>query len=164
MKECCTNTPPLAEITLQSHPPERQKRGVILACGGCSCCCCCCCLHSLGSLVGGIYGTLALTDEETFSDSKSVLLIYWGIILALSILPFAAPDGVQLGLVVTLGGMPALQLFASMIAFVVVSILPKPEETYRKKTLWRITKCSFLGTILGSLALFGGGIALGGFK
>ncbi|MEK7485020.1 MAG: hypothetical protein AABZ60_11895 [Planctomycetota bacterium] len=158
MKECCTNPAPSSEITFQTHPSERKKSRGVVACCGCSCCCCC--LHSLGSLVGGIYGTLALTDEETFTDSKSVLLIYWGIILALSTLPFAAPDGVQLGLVVTLGGMPALQLFASMIAFVMVSILPKPEETYRKTTLWRITKCSFLGTVIGCLAMLGGGAVL----
>lgn len=49
-------TPPSVRLT--AHPPERHRRGssVILASGGC--CCCCCCLHSLGSLLGGIIGSV----------------------------------------------------------------------------------------------------------
>lgn len=157
MKECCESS---AEVTLKNHPPERQKRGVVVACGGCSCCCCCCCLHSLGSLIGGVYGSMAMTDEETFSDSKSTLKIYWGVILGLSGLSFLTPEGVNMGLVAVLGGLPAIQLFASIVAYIVISILPKPEETYRMRTLWRITKSSFLGAILGAIAIGVGGLVI----
>jgi hypothetical protein len=53
-------------IRLTAHPPERGKRSaaVTLASGCCSCCCCCC-LHTLGSVLGAIYGsTVPIKDQR----------------------------------------------------------------------------------------------------
>jgi hypothetical protein len=55
------------EISLTSHPPERDRRfrRQPAQAGGCCCsCCCCCCLHSIGGIVGALVGASFFTRKK----------------------------------------------------------------------------------------------------
>jgi hypothetical protein len=58
MSQQAKQKPDADVVVVTAHPPERGRQGatVTLACG--CCCCCCCCLHTVGSAVGGLVGSM----------------------------------------------------------------------------------------------------------
>lgn len=147
---------PNEEISFEAHPPERQsQKGVVLACGGCSCCCCCC-GHSIGSLTGAIYGSVAFTEDDLVS--YGTIWLYWGMVILTAGLIFLGALGqgdIEIGMWGVLLGLPAIQLITSVILLVggTIFILPFKGVTPLFSTLWRITKFTLLGTIIGILAM-----------
>ena len=108
------------EISVTAHPPERGRFGstVTLACG--CCCCCCCCLHTIGSGVGGLVGSLLpvsprpkkMADpsapfpfrRDEFYDEEEMMfsptLLYWlmvSVLLSLGGGWFFVSDGMRSG-------------------------------------------------------------------
>lgn len=76
-------------IHVEAHPPERrQRRSMVLACGGCGCCCCCCCcLHYVGAVVGMAVGTAPATALAP-RRIGSVLALSWAYASLVTVLLF----------------------------------------------------------------------------
>lgn len=175
-------TPP---VELFKHPPERGKGGcVVLPCG--CCCCCCCCLHSVGSLVGGPAGSAQKIDppprpvdpdfpfpyrrDEIEQEGPIVPagVLYWllvcfglGLVAAYYVIVEAHRrlDDWFIGMLVGLFFLPAVQLGASLVAWLVILIF-YADRTAALMRLGRITVWSFVGALIGSALMF---VGCGGF-
>jgi hypothetical protein len=168
-------------VRFTAHPPERRRRiePVILPCACCSCCCCC--LHSLGSLVGGIVGSMKPLDlpprdssdpdfpfpfrRDEVDDEGAVLpaaILYW-LLLSLLLGVGAAwaylagsirrTDDLFGAFAIAIMLLPVPQLGASLLSLIAVSLF----YADRRAALARIAKItlySFLGTMIG-LGLMG---------
>jgi hypothetical protein len=175
--DCCQGA-----IHIEAHPPERRWQGgpVILPCG--CCCCCCCCLHSLGSLVGGIVGSVQPIKtgprpvdpdfpfpfrRDEFELEGPVLpvgILYWLLVcfgLGLCAVywfvfekPSSRPDNLFMGLLVGLFFLPAVQLGASIVAGLAVLLFYTDKATAGAR-VGKITLWSFVGTLIGVAAMGG---------
>ncbi len=176
--DCCPDA-----IRVEAHPPERRGQGgpIILPCGCCSCCCCC--LHSLGSLVGGIVGSVQPVktgprpvdpdfpfpfrrDEfELEGPVLPVAVLYWLLVcfgLGLCAAYYfvfgggrtARPDNLFTGLLIGLFCLPVVQLGASIVAGLAV-LLFYTDKAAAGARVGKITLWSFVGTIIGVAAMGG---------
>jgi hypothetical protein len=160
-----------ADVEVQRHPPERRRGGATLVAAG-SCCCCCCCVHSLGGLVGSIYGSRrrgGAPDPETLTTEQSIqqeeeirrsgryaVKVYW---LSLTIVGFLTcvismivePREPVVGPAVIAGFLPAGQLIASLISWIYILINPPKWKKLCLVRLGRITLFGFLGGLIGCL-------------
>lgn len=169
-------------IRLTAHPPERNRRGdpVILPCG--CCCCCCCCLHSVGSAIGGVIGSLKQVDlppreiddpnfpfpfrrDEVEEEGAPVPvpLMYWLLVTALLavgavwyllVQTSKQPQDLLIGLIVGLALLPIPQLGASMLGSLLIFLFYEDRRAAFAR-LGYITLYSFIGTMAG-LMLMGG--------
>jgi hypothetical protein len=168
-------------IEVTAHPPERGRGGrpVVLP-SGC-CCCCCCCLHSLGSLVGGIVGSVQQIQapprpvdpdfpfpyrRDEFEVGGPVLpvgILYWLLVCfglgATGVYYFLfegrqRPDSLFMGVLVGLFFLPAVQLGASVVAGLAVLCFYSDKATAGIR-LGKITLWSVVGTIIGVVAMGG---------
>jgi hypothetical protein len=163
------------------HPPERRHRTSSLNLPCACCCCCCCCLHSLGSLIGGVVGSvkqLNLSPRELddpdfpfpfrrdeLEEEGAILpagVLYWLILSFLlgvgAVWYYFTTRSGQLedlltGLVIGLCLLPIPQLGASILSAIVVSLCYADRRAALAR-IGSITQYSFIGTIIG-LALLG---------
>jgi hypothetical protein len=182
MKRPATRTGPAPDaVEMTAHPPERRRHGgaVVLPCG--CCCCCCCCLHSLGSLIGGIVGSVQSVKapprpvdpdfpfpfrRDEFDVEGPVLpagILYWLLVcfgLGVTAVWFYLsegtnrPENVFVGLLVALFFLPAVQLGASLVAAVAV-LLFYTDRAAAGIRIGKITLWSLVGTLIG-IAIMGG--------
>jgi hypothetical protein len=178
--------PPKVEpITVVAHPPERRRRaGTVPAqAGACCCTCCCCCLHAIGGIIGAVAGSVVRVeptpkapdpsfpfpfrrDEEDPEFPFLPVLLYWALFLLLTGLtwlgltlsgPRVAPgDMVGWGVVLVIV-LPAVQLGASLLSLLLVSVLPTtavPDRPGARKRVLRILIWSLVGTLTGGGLLF----------
>jgi hypothetical protein len=166
-------------VEVIAHPPERGSRGsVILPCACCSCCCCC--LHSVGSLAGGILGSLKKQERltrpvdpdfpfpfrrdelEEEGPLLPVMALYWLLVLFQlgvgAIWGFLAsggrrPSDLLAGLIIGLAVLPAIQLGASLVSLFVV-LLFYTDRANSLQRLASITAYSFFGTLVGIGLMF----------
>lgn len=176
MSQASESSTPQSELRWTTHPPERKPhpRSVTLPCA--CCCCCCCCLHSLGSLIGGVIGSVkALNlppkeiDDPNFpfpfrrdevQEEGAVLpavALYW---LLLSLLLGVGavwyylaqgrgrPDELLTGLVIGLALLPLPQLGASILAGLIVFFFYADHRAALAR-IAKITLYSFVGTVIG---------------
>lgn len=176
-----TDGPAEPSIRFTAHPPERRRRPapVILPCACCSCCCCC--LHSLGSLIGGIVGSVKPLNlpprepsdpdfpfpfrRDELDDEGPVLpaaILYWllvslllGVGAAWAYLAGNIRRSDDLFGVFAIGIMllPVPQLGASLLSLVAVSLFYEDRRAALAR-IGKITLYSFLGTMIG-LGLLG---------
>lgn len=146
-----SNPPP---ITVQAHEPERRRRSVVVA--PCCCCsCCCCCLHSIGSL------TAAITAGATESGQPAAGL-YWrcvvGVLIATavgSVVMTGNPGGGFLVVLIAILALPVVQLAASLVAVVLILVLPCSDRAAFLWAIGKITLWTVLGAVIGLLMMFG---------
>lgn len=178
-------------LRLTSHPPERHRRvdPVILPCA--CCCCCCCCLHSIGSALGGLVGSVKHLDlpPREISDPDfpfpfrrdeieeegpiiPVSVLYWLLVtflLGVGTLWYCLSsrsgrgEDLLIGLIVSLALLPIPQLGASILASIGVLVFYSDRRAAFAR-LGYITLYSFIGTIVGLmlLGLFCGLLSLPG--
>ncbi len=168
-------------IHVEAHPPERRRQGgpVILPCG--CCCCCCCCLHSLGSLVGGIVGTVQPVKtgprpvdpdfpfpfrRDEFELEGPVLpvgILYWllvcfglGVCAVWYVLAEGVnrPESLYAVLFIWILGLPAVQLGASLVAAIAVAFFYSDKAAAAAR-IGKITIWSVVGTLIGIAAMGG---------
>ncbi len=170
-------------IRVEAHPPERGRQGgpVVLPCGCCSCCCCC--LHSLGSLVGGIVGSVQPVKtgprpvdpdfpfpfrRDEFELEGPVLpvgVLYWLLVCfgmgVAAVWYFLAdspmtrsPEQIYAVLFVWALALPIIQLGASIAAGLAV-LLFYSDKAVAGARVGKITLWSFVGTIIGIAAMGG---------
>jgi hypothetical protein len=148
MNERDNNVEPKAHagpIVVQAHPPERRRRSVIAASP--SCCCCCCCLHSAGGLIGA-------AASSASPKGRPAAAVYWmALAVAIGLSQLVAgvmvladsrrPDdvlGSAFGIWIAwlIFGAPVIQLAASVIAALMITLIPGravddvPEYPYRE--------------------------------
>src|SRR3954453_13386586 len=93
-----------APVKFPRHPPERRRSGsIVLAMGGGCACTCCCCLHTLGAVVGAIFGSalpLSPPKQERHENapekpSPKVAAIFWALsgLVSLGVLGYYAVSG-----------------------------------------------------------------------
>jgi hypothetical protein len=168
-------------IRLTAHPPERHRRAdpVILPCA--CCCCCCCCLHSLGSLVGGIVGSVKPLDlppreisdpdfpfpfrRDELDEEGPVLpaaILYWllmslllgiGVTWAYLAGSLRRPDDLVGVLAGVVMLLPVPQLGASILSALAAALFYADRRAALAR-IGKITLYSFLGTMIG-LGLMG---------
>jgi hypothetical protein len=174
-----------AGVTLLAHPPERRRRQsaefLSQLNGGCSCCCCCC-LHSLGSLVGAVWGSVAasrgstadkgeppikILDDEIGGGAQAppvrmpVSRIYWVSVMAVPILVaiycmVAGPrDAIREWILLALiVFLPLVLLGASLLSALVMACYP---SQYQERSAWaslgRITAWTLIGAVIGGLVM-----------
>jgi hypothetical protein len=178
-------------VRLTAHPPERHRRAgpVILPCA--CCCCCCCCLHSVGSVIGGLVGSVKQLDlpprEITDPDFPfpfrrdeveeegpivPVGIVYWllvAFLLAVGAVWYFLGSGsgrvqdLLTGLIIGLCLLPIPQLGASILASISVFLFYADRRAAFAR-LGYITLYSFVGTMIGLMLLgaFCGLLSLGG--
>lgn len=178
-------------VRLTAHPPERHRRAdpVILPCA--CCCCCCCCLHSVGSALGGLIGSVKQLDlppreitdpdfpfpfrrDEVEEEGPIVPIgvVYWLLVTFLlgvgAVWVFLAsgsrrPEDLLTGLIVGLALLPITQLGASVLASLSVFLFYADRRAAFAR-LGYITLYSFIGTMIGLMLLgaFCGLLSLGG--
>ena len=169
-------------LTVTAHPPERARRPgpVVLPCACCSCCCCC--LHTIGGIVGAAIGSVQEMEarprrpvdpdfpfpfrRDEFEDEGPLLpatLLYWLLVLFLigvvtvwfSVANgFRGTDDLIGGVVVALLVLPGLQLGASLLSLIAVALF-YPQKAVPLARLGKITLWSFMGSIIGLLAIGG---------
>jgi hypothetical protein len=171
-------------IRLTAHPPERRRRSSVIAAQACCCCCCCCCLHTIGGLVGALVGSVIRLDptpryadpdaefpfrrdEELPTFVVPASLVYWVVFSLASGLAWTgyvlyqmsgAPNSQEMieGAVILIMLLPVVQLLASILALIVVALLPRSVSPDRPVALRRvgfITLWSFVGTMVGTLIM-----------
>jgi hypothetical protein len=171
-------------ITLQAHPPERGRRRsneLLSQLNGC-CCCCCCCLHSLGSLMGAAWSSVAASRGSAtgpreapikFPDDEiggwvqnppvqiPVRRIYWGSVVAVSSLVSLFimgggqfSDSALGSLLILAIFLPLVQLGASVLSAIVLACFPPQYQTRKAWALlgW-ITAGTFFGAVIGTLIM-----------
>jgi hypothetical protein len=175
-----SNSSAAPSIQLTAHPPERHRRAdpVILPCA--CCCCCCCCLHSVGSALGGLIGSVKQLDlpprEITDPDFPfpfrrdeveeegplvPVGVVYW--LLVIFLLGVGAlwyflsarsgrPEDLLTGLIIGLCLLPIPQLGASILASISVFLFYEDRRAAFAR-LGYITLYSFIGTVIGLMLL-----------
>jgi hypothetical protein len=151
----------------EAHQGERENgEGITLACGGCGCCCCCCCcVHSFGGLVGGIYGSIRLVQQENYTPAhRQMLWVYWVLFVVLATLPllyslsssgFSAAEPLILLLV-----LPGFQTSLAFVLMFFIFLNPFQNSEAKWDRLAVLTKLSIytiLGTVIGGV-LFGLGM------
>jgi hypothetical protein len=172
--------PPQPAIRLTAHPPERHRRTdpTILPCACCSCCCCC--LHSIGSLIGGIIGSVKSLDlppreiddpnfpfpfrRDELDEEGPVFpaaLLYW-VLVSLQLMGGAIwyylsqgrrdPNDLLLGGVMGLALLPVPQLGASILSMIAVFLFYEDRRTALAR-IGKITLYSFMGTMIGLVML-----------
>jgi hypothetical protein len=172
-------------VEMTTHPPERGRaRGSVVLPSGC-CCCCCCCLHSLGSLVGAIVGSVQTVRtpprpadpdfpfpyrRDEFELEGPVLpagILYWllvcfglgvGAVWYLLAGGSRSPNDLFTGLLVALFCLPAVQLGASVVAAIAV-LLFYSDRAAAAARIGKITLGSLAGTMIG-IAVMGGGCVM----
>jgi hypothetical protein len=167
-------------IRLTAHPPERHRRAdpVILPCA--CCCCCCCCLHSVGSAIGGLVGSVKQLDlpprEITDPDFPfpyrrdeveeegpliPVGVVYWLLVTFLlgvgTVWYFLSSrsgrvEDLLTGLIIGLCLLPIPQLGASILASLSVVVFYADRRAAFAR-LGYITLYSFVGTVIGLVLL-----------
>ncbi len=164
---------PPTDVTLRRHPAERRAApSVILPQFGC-CCCCCCCLHALGSLVGGVVGSVTPIAEEpkpvdpdfpfpfrrdeleNEPDFMPATALYWLLVLfVLACVPVwfffdrSSPDSAFYGLLAGLFFLPLVQLGASVVCLIGIAIF-YIDKANALRRLGQITLWSFVGALAG---------------
>lgn len=159
----------VAPIRVTAHRPERRRRSLVtLHCGGgCCCCCCCCCLHSIGSLIGATVAPkgerapagpayLPADDDEPASGVSGVSVYWWCLLAVIAVaFAFGLATGHATGGLIALGAiivlLPLLQLFASLLAMLILAASSQPDRSYQFGQVGRIT----LGAVVGGLAGLG---------
>ena len=143
-----------ARVEFHKHPPERRHGGEArVYCGGC---CCCCCLHSLGGLIGAAAasrrkpGVLVGTEIDNY---WVFLVLLTGLTVILSAL---LNESSAWGFVMVLMVMPAIQLVCSLVAAIWGQVRGGEivaEKRARLRTIGKITLWSFIGMMVGLLAM-----------
>jgi len=143
-----------ASVQFEKHRPERRRGGGgYLFCNG-GCCCCCCCLHSLGGLIGAA----AATSTRKSPTGGSVIGCYWSVLtlLTVAIFAWACASAAGFGIIIALFFLPAAQLAASLVTFIIWVQIPAADFADKKaslRALGRITLWSFLGALAGGVAM-----------
>ena len=175
----------IPEVQVERHPPERRQRKTVSANCGC-CCTCCCCLHSLGGLIGagigsapiksaaeeGYYiedpdnpGQYKLITVPTQRAPYSAVGTYWatlGILCGITVvMPLGTRDP-EVGIVIVIMGLPAVQIAASFVALIVIACRGGTRESYLQ--IGKITLGTILGTVLGLGALWLSCFGMSGFR
>ncbi|RPH50767.1 MAG: hypothetical protein EHM91_01745, partial [Planctomycetota bacterium] len=116
-----------------AHPPERRRQGTVLLQGGCTCCSCCCCVHSVGGVLGAVYGSLRrgapAPEAETPADVQRknavrlTVKAYWlsftiVTTVSLFIATLSNPEELIFGPVIIGFCLPVLQLVASVSTWI----------------------------------------------
>jgi hypothetical protein len=145
-------------IAFLAHPAERS---VIAAAAGIpccsSCCCCTCCLHSIGGLGGAAIGSahaLALTRDR--KHAAAAIGVYWFSFVGLTVLSLIICALAGQFLAWFLGVLllaPALQLAASVVAFLFVLVVPLPNRRAAAAAVGKITLWSVTGALGGGIIM-----------
>ncbi len=175
-------------VSIRGLPPERARRTVTLPVAGC-CCCCCCCLHSIGGIVGAVQGGKAAfkdppasstANEEVVEESRYwrryPVWVYWkslAIAILLGTIVAAVSSGElssqrnESAVIILIGVallLPGVQLVASLIALIWIGCSSHPDKGTARATLGRMTAYSFLGALIGLVAMPVLGGAFGMFR
>lgn len=171
---------PKPTVALTRHSPERRRAHTpaTLACG-CCCCCCCCCLHTIGGVVGALTGSVLpikprlkpVDPDFPFPFRRDELdvepslfppaAVYWLFVWMLStIVAFAQfilngasdPTEILVGVFIVIMTLPAIQLAASVFAFLTVVLLYSDKVTAMIR-IGKITLWSVVGTTIGTLIM-----------
>lgn len=141
---------------LQCHAPERRRaqEATVLCCG---CSCCCCCLHSAGSLLGAVAGSINLPGGTGIR--RSAAWIYWALFfptigLCMLLVGGAGTQGDR-ETAILLGALalPFIQIGVSLVAIAALPFV-QPKGAY----LWSLAKITIgtvAGAILGTLLMVG---------
>ena len=159
-------------ITLERLPPERTAVAPVAAAAGGCCSCCCCCFHSMGSLIGA---AMARPPKVTETDAPVATIAgtpttpkysanreYWMSFLIASLVfligttaYFSNEKDLMLGVAVFYAlAVPAIQLAASIIAWIMILVSKSPGRGERLNHLGRITAYSLLGALLGGIVVW----------
>ena len=130
-----------APVKFTRHPPERRRSGsIVLAMGGGCACTCCCCLHTLGAVVGAIFGSalpLSPPKQERSENapkkpSPKVAAIFWALsgLGSLGVLGYYAVSGgavtgdnlLGAGVILLLVGIPGAFLAAALVTAIVIPL------------------------------------------
>lgn len=144
-----------SDLTIEFHPPERNRPKAITVYAGCSSCCCCC-FHTVGGLIGAAIGSRMAPKNGIEEIPPSANPYYWLSLLVVSVLGMAILGfySTEDFWVILLGGaamgLPALQLIASGIALIAILMT---SEGYRRAVmlihLGKITLWTVIGTVIG---------------
>ena len=154
-------------IAIEREVAERGAASSVASPAGHCCCCCCCCLHTVGGVIGALT-TAAPTAEgpalpgaqlegATRAPRTSAHGLYWALTAIWAGLLCASAgarhDRVgEIALVLALF-LPGAQLVAALSAAIVVSLSRRPGREARLGHVGRIAMRSFVGSLLGVLAM-----------
>ena len=133
-------------MKLHAHPPERGRRGTVLAAHGC-CCCCCCCLHTLG----GVIAAAVVSVKAGPPEARRTVRVYWLSLLATVVLGLAAAamqESFVVALVLGALLLPVGQLNASFFTLIVSTFVPLD-----LRTLGQLTWKAFLWALIGAVVM-----------
>jgi hypothetical protein len=146
-----TDKTPRLSVRFDKHQPERGRGiGANVCCGSC---CCCCCLHSLGGVIGGAVATAKGKSEA----DGSFIAFYWTALTLMTagLVAWGDYSGKGLGIFASLLFLPFVQLFTSFLALIWIEAryANVSERKASRNMLGRITVWSFLGAIIGLIAM-----------
>ena len=145
-------------VQFEKHQPER-RRGVgstpNCCCGSC---CCCCCLHSLGGLIAAAVATSVRKSRVGGSAAGCYwicLAVLTGALFVLIWSSSSSSGPFAFEAIVASLFLPVVQLAASLLTFIWILILGMdiPDRKSSLQTLGRITLWSFLGAVVGLVAM-----------
>lgn len=158
-------------ITVEKLPAERGAGAAPIAAAGGCCCCCCCCLHTVGSIIGAVTAhppkqpvddmlapPTAVVGTTTAEPKYTVWREYWISTLLLCTVAFpllflrdvdAKDLTVPAMLLAFAMILPAVQLGASVVTFVITTTSKRPGKSERLQHLSRITLRAFVGALIG---------------
>lgn len=152
-------------ISIQRHPPERQRRAPVAAPAG-GCCCCCCCLHAIGGLIGAGVASPSKTpppevppasaDGVAEVPDHSAAKLYWSLVIIASAIVAAsasASDEAGVGLLILALLLPGVQLGASFLAAIVLLCSKRDDRFHRLRHLGKITLYAFAGGLIGMVLM-----------
>jgi hypothetical protein len=180
------------DVIVTAHPPERGRQAstVTLACG--CCCCCCCCLHSVGSAVGGLVGSMLTIKarpkinydpsaefpfrRDEFYDEEEIMfsptLMYWLMVAIVTSLgsawfflqkgTFSQPEYLLYGFLLAAIAFLPAIQLGASLLTCVAVAIFYTDKRTAFIRVGKITLWSVVGTLIGSAIMFGCCVAMTG--
>jgi hypothetical protein len=160
----------MSGVTVERLPPERRIVGPSAASAGSCCCCCCCCLHTCGSVFGAATGKApkapetiptAVIGSDHAAPKYTVTKEYWATLLILCTIGgplFVLSEGgghwdFEEWLLMYAIFMPVVQLATSVVVGIRNAMSKRPGKNERLSHLASITARSFIGGVIGIVAM-----------